>query len=169
MNKYKIKMFEKIKKTKKVYPPNRRGFSIIESVIGICIVGSIFTTFLAILPQAINNEAHALRTIVATSLAQEGIEMVRNLRDNNLKSGCDAFEASDDCIFPNERSVLPFTWNIVAEETFEGKAIDMPDKFKREIYIVDQSDSMKIFSLVSYNGDEMAKIETTLYNWGQKK
>ena len=73
----------------------------LESMIGVFIAGMIFVTFLGILPKMIVSEKMAKQTIIATNLAQEGIEKVRNLRDNNLKNNCAAFTVSGGpCNFP---------------------------------------------------------------------
>ena len=177
---------------KKVYLPhldssrsgtNRRGFSIVESIIGIFIVASVFTTFLAILPQAIKTESHAQRTIIATSLAQEGIEMVRNLRDNNLKLGNDAFTIySSGGLFP---AYDPFnnSFNIGAGVygfqsaiylPYTAGGIDYTDDtyfpgFTRTVGLKAVDESVEVTSTVTYDTEEMAKITATLYNWGQKK
>jgi len=90
---------------------NQKGFSIVESIIGIAIVASVFVTFLALLPRVFETEKQALRIVVATNLAQEGIEMIRSLRDNNLKENRNSFypyfpsEAGDPnvCWYPNNR------------------------------------------------------------------
>src|SRR5437870_3817634 len=64
-----------------------KGFTMIEMIVAIAILVSalivIYTAFAASYALAIN----ASDRIVAAYLAQEGIEIVRNVRDNNWLSG----------------------------------------------------------------------------------
>jgi len=78
-------------KIKKKY----KGFSLVESIIGVAIAGAVFVAFLNILPKMIQAETFARDNIVATGLAQEGIEMARNMRDNALKGNNCNFVFSD--------------------------------------------------------------------------
>lgn len=176
-------MLKRLNKNKKVYPPNRQGFSIMESIIGIAIVSGVFVAFLALLPSIIKTESHAQRTIIATNLAQEGVEMIRNLRDNNLKIGCDAFDNPDvaGCIFPyypNEGVdvgwVSVYDWD---EEIYKpytnpvGTDNDHDDYpgFARSFVLGDLSDgAIDVTVSVKYNEKLMAELTTTLYSWGEK-
>lgn len=169
---------------------NYKGFSLVESIIGVAIAGGVFVVFLALLPKIIQTESHAQRVIIATNLAQEGIEMVRNLRDNNLKitytkdnkdKYCGAFETPVypfewNCIFTPESDdiVVDFFSNPYFEEYFyvSEKVIEIPENFTRTISVkkdTADANNRKITSTVNYNGIEMAKIETILYPWGESQ
>ena len=63
----------------------------VEAIISIFIVGFIFTSFLMILPKIMSIQSSGRNLVIASSLAQEGIEMVRNIRDNNWKEEEAAF------------------------------------------------------------------------------
>jgi len=162
-------MSKKIKNYK-VYLQNRQGFSLIESVIGIFIISTVFVTFLTLLPKTFQTESRALRLITATNLAQEGIEMVRNLRDNNLKiTGCAAFDTSSPCIFKDNDTNIILS---IPVGLFESNATKVDPPFERTIEIADDPadiDNRKIISTVKYNSDTMALIETILYPWGENE
>ncbi len=68
------------------------GFSIMETMIAsfVLIVGIV--AVLELFAPIIINSGQTRDRIVATALSQEGVELVKNLRDNNMvKSGVDAF------------------------------------------------------------------------------
>jgi len=163
----------KIRKVK-----NYKGFSLIESLVGVFIAAGVFVVFLAILPKIIQTEKKAQQTLIATNLAQEGIEMIRNLRDNNLKvanSACGAFEYDSvkGCNFPpngtytnaNMATYFPAGSNyyLIPATGFTY--------FSRSIVISSPTaDSRTITSTVYRNGTttKIAEIQSVLYAWGDK-
>lgn len=146
---------------------NHKGFSLIESMVGVFIASGVFIVFLAILPKVIQTETQAQRTLIATNLAQEGIEMIRNLRDNNLKNNaCTAFGG------PSASGCVTFPTGIVEpsflNDTFSSTQINMPQSiFTRTISISGSSDNRVITSTVSFGGKNVP-IQSTLYAWGDK-
>ena len=64
----------------------RRGFMVIEAAFSIFIVGIALVAFLAVLGAMYKTEFGKRDYVIATNLAQEGIELVRNVRDNNWKT-----------------------------------------------------------------------------------
>ncbi len=68
---------------KKIIYSKKKGFSVAETLLAsfVLIVGIISIVELA--SRNIKNIANSRNTIVASELAQEGIELVRNARDNN--------------------------------------------------------------------------------------
>ncbi len=149
---------------------NHKGFSMLESVIGIFIASSVFVVFLGLLPGVIKTESHAQRVLIATNLAQEGIEMVRNLRDNNLKNNCTAFQASPSpCFFPsspyNNPSSSSFPNSYLPNS---GSEYSYLKNFFREITISGTTEKT-VTVTVKYGSQPMVTIATTLYPWGDKK
>ncbi len=68
------KIFQKIKKT--------NGFTIIEVLVALALFSIALLTMFLVLSSGITNLDFAKRKITATFLAQEGIEYMRNTRDN---------------------------------------------------------------------------------------
>lgn len=58
---------------------------LIEVIISIFIVGIVLVTFLTVMATSYRTEFAKRDIIIASNLAQEGIEIVRNIRDNNWK------------------------------------------------------------------------------------
>lgn len=132
----------------KIKIKNQKGFSLLESIIGVFIAGTVFITFLEILPKMVVAESVARKTVVATNLAQEGIEKVRNIRDNNLKIGNGPFDSPFPTTTSNENPV---------SSTFSN--------FNREIR-VSGSSSKTITSIVTWDSNSVT-ITDELSTWGQ--
>lgn len=80
---------------------NNRGFYLIEAIIALFLltVGLLVTTDL--LTKTISGNIKDRENATAVLLSQEGIELVRSLRDNNFAQGKDAFDTQ---YFPGSTS-----------------------------------------------------------------
>lgn len=67
----------------KVIRKNNKGFSILEVVVALYIITMGLIGVLALVVQNIQAEYINTKTLVASQLAQEGLELVRNIRDTN--------------------------------------------------------------------------------------
>lgn len=65
-----------------------------EAVLAVFIVGTTFTVFMTVLSKTYSSEFRNRDYVIASGLAQEGIEIVRNIRDNNWKEGEDGFDSN---------------------------------------------------------------------------
>ena len=93
-------MFKKIVK-------NKSGFSVIEAVVATYMVSLALVGVLTLVAQNLKVKQINTNMMVASMLAQEGIELVRNIRDTNwlkgvnwkncddLGSGCDIVQSGD--------------------------------------------------------------------------
>lgn len=79
----------------------RKGFLLPDVMIAVFVTASALVATLAAIAPSIKLEAYKRDEIIATGLAQEGIELVRNVRDNNWKM-CD-----DGNSFPCTGSAIP--------------------------------------------------------------
>lgn len=59
-----------------------KGFTLVETLVAISIFTLSMVAVLSVLVTSISNTSYAKRKMVASYLAQEGIEYVRNMRDN---------------------------------------------------------------------------------------
>ena len=66
---------------------DRRGFTMIETMVAIFVILTAVITPMSIASQALSSSRFAKEQITAFYLAQEGIELVRNIRDNNAIAG----------------------------------------------------------------------------------
>jgi len=62
---------------------NQKGFTLIESMIAITLIVSGITGLLILVNRSMGFAGLAFNQLTAANLAQEGIELVRNIRDNN--------------------------------------------------------------------------------------
>ncbi len=66
---------------------NERGFTLIESIVAIFILLIAIVMPMAVVARALFAANYAQDQITAVYLAQEGVELIRNARDNNVLSG----------------------------------------------------------------------------------
>jgi prepilin-type N-terminal cleavage/methylation domain-containing protein len=137
---------------KKVHKSNS-GFTLVETLIAISIFSVSIIAFMSILGGGISDTSYVKTKIIASYLAQEGIEYVRNMRDNYV-------------LYTNDTG---HTWNdfIVADKTYPS-----PDpNFIRTIQmtaIPSSPDEVKIYSTVSWtqgSGSYNITFSENLFNW----
>lgn len=68
---------------------SRQGFSLIEVVLVTVIVATVFTALVSLYSSTIRFDSDSRNEIIASNLAQEGIEMIRNLRDEAILNSTD--------------------------------------------------------------------------------
>ncbi len=66
---------------RKNFIKNNKGFTLIETLIAISIFTMSILALLVVLSQSISNTNYAKQKVIASYLAQEGVEYIRNLRD----------------------------------------------------------------------------------------
>jgi len=89
-------VIKKMKKNRKgkIFYSTQKGFSILEVMMALFVLvvgigGTISLTGISII-----NSRRSLDSIVASQLSQEGIELTRNIRDNNLANKEESFSGS---------------------------------------------------------------------------
>ena len=160
---------------------NYQGFSLIESLIGVAIAGVVFVTFLNILPKMIQAEIYARDNIIAVNLAQEGIEMVRNVRDNALKNNdCENVFVNCGLKSPLVEDEVINNFSLVANNFASNSLFTEPQfngaisKFTRDVTININADnqSAEVTCTVSWSVVGTTKsvvIVDTLSAWGEKE
>jgi prepilin-type N-terminal cleavage/methylation domain-containing protein len=73
-----------IKKYFKKNNKSNRGFTLVETLVAISIFTTAVVTFMSILGTGISNTNYAKTKMIASYLAQEGVEYIRNMRDDHL-------------------------------------------------------------------------------------
>jgi len=86
-----------------------RGFSIPEVLLSLLVLSIGIMTIVSILSKSLVYSYDTRDTIVATELAQEGVELVRNVRDNDFASGGDGFD--NPTVFDNAQKHCRIDWN----------------------------------------------------------
>jgi prepilin-type N-terminal cleavage/methylation domain-containing protein len=142
------------------------GFTLIE-VMGAIVVLSIgvLVAYAAVQRMIIQTNSAASRLTAAYS-AQEGIEIVRNIRDTNWVTGNVWNTGLNDGIYQvnyNNYSLAGYTGG------FAGYSTGVNSKFQRKITLTGQADgSIRITVEIMWQEQGSAKaltVESYLYNW----
>jgi len=94
---------------------SQNGFSLIEIIFSIGIITTSVISLLLLFGYNVRSEADNKNKLVAVYLAQESIEIVRQLRDNNWFNGNDwkwQIPAKDVIVIPNNAGNLRKGWNV---------------------------------------------------------
>jgi prepilin-type N-terminal cleavage/methylation domain-containing protein len=70
---------------------NKKGFSFMEVMVTIAVLSAGILGTLALVVNSIGSAKNSRDSIISSELAQEGIELARNIRDNNLVNNEDVF------------------------------------------------------------------------------
>jgi len=76
----------------------KRGFSLLEVMLVVMILSVALLVFIQVTSQSITHSIESQDSIIAAGLAQEGVELVKNIRDNNWAVKKTAFES----LFPSD-------------------------------------------------------------------
>lgn len=99
---------------------NQKGQSLLELIVAIMILGMVLTATVVLIVTSINAGRESRYKLIATSLAREGIEITRNIRDSNW---ADPFSASwneglniDTTATPVIDGINPITLNFADDD-----------------------------------------------------
>ena len=163
---------------------SQQGFSLAEVMIALTILTFILTSGLAAVSSNLRTAAFFQNELMAINLAQEGVEIVRNIRDNAWHSSSNCFE---DVIKKGSYS-LDYTANFLSDSLPANPVLKRDSNgffnysagndtiFKRKIDITDEAGAggpctnykKKIVSEVTWTirGEEKRFIlEDYLYDW----
>lgn len=163
----------------------KQGFTLIEVLVAIFILTVGVVGVFALINQALVSSSILINRLIASYLAQEGLEIMRNIRDTNwLESAAGAWDNG----FPNapcgvqyDKNSCPAAW---ADEYLKinnngfynhQNGIDTP--FKRRISITKRDltgdgdpDMMKVKVIVTWEGrgrTHTFMAQENIYNWLQ--
>lgn len=71
----------------------KKGFSLLEVMLVVMILSVALLVFIQVTSQSITHSIESQDSIIAAGLAQEGVELVKNIRDNNWAVKNTAFES----------------------------------------------------------------------------
>ena len=166
-----IKFFEQKNKGPAPYEAKsfRSGFTLVEVLVAIAIFSLAVTALMAALASGISNTTFAKQKMTATYLAQEGIEYVRNVRDNAIlnpnNAGFDNFISAISfcgdvgCGFNDSLSLFSCGQNCelyLSNDSYEanGDNSGIDSGFKRILKFD-----------INYNGQKEVKVTSTV-SWG---
>jgi len=163
---------------------NNDGFSFIELLAVMFIVNVALVTLINMSMQAIQTERFNRNVLIAAQLAQEGIELVRNVRDNDWQAGVTPntiFNSAIDGVYAMDYTFGPATvltgdlndnnskLYLDARGYYSHDSTGTSTKFRRAISITTSGTaSTTVASEVRFSDGITArnyKVETILYDW----
>lgn len=158
------------------------GFTLLELVISLFIVTVAVSGAFVILQKVITSTTISESNLTASFLAQEGLEIVRNLRDRNWIKGLSWDNGLTDCtsgkycevdyddvtplIGVNEATLPRFLK--IDNAGFYNYVSGKETKFKRKIYISVSANNLKIQVLVQWQDfgrNYEVSVKGELYKW----
>lgn len=152
----------------------KRGFSLLEVIVAIFVIAIGVTGSLSLINYCISSAAIGKSQIIAANLAQEGLEIVRNIRDSNWLEDA----TWNDGLGEGEWRVQYDSLNLLASSSdnllidgddFYQYATGSETLFEREITITSISvNQIKVISEVTWSerGRSFSiSAEDRLYDW----
>jgi type II secretory pathway pseudopilin PulG len=153
---------------------NNKGFSVLEMVIVVFIITMGLLGLSAVLIQNIGAQNVDKNSLIASGLAQEGLELVRTKRDGNWKNSLDwnnGLVAGEYLIDYNGglRSGSDYRLYLNSAGFYDHNLSTISSIFSRKIIIIDNPDgSIGVQSEVVWLEKEKQKkyiVEENLYDW----
>ncbi len=160
-----------------------RGFTLVEVLIALLVVSIGVGGVVALVNQTSSFMSNASSQLTATFLAQEGVEIVRNIRDSNFLNihngesvlwdnglaGCTSSTAGCEADYTNAAlTPPPLDRFLNLAGGFYGYNSGTSTQFKRKIFVDVAGDTRTINVQVTWqerNRTHTVSGATTLYNW----
>lgn len=152
-----------------------KGFTIIESLVAISILATVVIGTMSAVQSSLSSSIFSKEQIVAFYLAQEAIEQIRNLRDENRLNGRDwltglAANSSDPCYFGNSCMVSPVFNTAPTRCSGPGACPllrqNVADSFYGYISTWNQTNYRRDISLTSISAQEVSLVVTVSWSKG---
>ncbi|MES3031744.1 MAG: type II secretion system protein, partial [Patescibacteria group bacterium] len=173
---------------------NLGGFTLVETLVAISIFSVAIVGLMSVLASGISSTTSAKQKMIASYLAQEGIEYVRNMRDNYVlfqSNGWNSFRSElvscnpdggecgfDSSLLSTDPDFIfgcstPSDCKLYVDANTGGYDNDSSGAysgFVRKIWmeIIDQDNEVKIFSYVEWtqgSGTRRVTFSENLFNW----
>lgn len=165
----------------------KSGFTLIETLVAIMIFIVALSALLALVKNSVTSGSYNKNEVIATYLAEEGADYIRNVRDEMVKinssmsptpwpdftdeilsmskSGCDVGTFNNGCsldIYASGRKLIPCP-STCPSMTISGKP------FRRKISVMSPSSEVLLIKVEVfwYNGPDLRTrtLTTALYDW----
>ncbi len=141
---------------------HRPGFSLVEVLLAIFILSFGLMAAISLVTSSVRQNYGNRDVIVAAGLAQEGVELVRNVRDNNFAARADGasrtafssgFPSGDDSTCRIDRTMTsvdcnPSSYNLCLSGDFYAHGSCTP-KYSRRIFLDQTGDSTNGFAFTA--------------------
>lgn len=154
------------------------GFSLIETIIAITVIGLVITAAASLTQSSLRIGSVTMNQLIANHLAEEGLEITRNIRDSNWISNVPfrkGFEQNG--LYRVSMDGPPYRLELISSEQAAEKITLSPrqsgaqsaDVFSRSLSISPgQDNAVRISSIVTYIDKGTAKkavLDMELTNW----
>lgn len=140
----------------------QKGFLLTEAILSLFILTIGLTSVVALISSSLRDSFSSRDTIIAVELVQEGVELVRNVRDNGfLASPPSPFGSFD----PTKKHCR-IAYNVVLDcrAVMQG-ASSYSLQYVSGFYTYGASDKFSRYVYVEYNGTDQAIVKSFVY-WG---
>lgn len=156
---------------------NSAGFTLLEIIVAMGVIISILTSALVLITLSVNSTKTTRLKIIAISLSQEGLEIVRNIRDNNWLAGRRTalnwrqdMDPGDYRVQYNYSGLLAFsTTPLKINNGFYQYGSGDNTLFYRKITIEHiGNNQIRVISEITWSErgrNQIISAETRLYNW----
>lgn len=145
---------------------NKPAFSMIEIIIVLLVVSIGMTGIMSLIVQNIQSQSISKKTLIAYQLAQEGVELIRQVRDTNWRNGSGAanwrLNLDTGEYYMDYLTPLP----IPASDTSDGKLSQDVDGmyYAHPGTPLTEGDFSRIITIAYPNGvDAKMKVNSTVY------
>ena len=170
---------------------NKKGFSLIETMVAIAVLVMVLTVPITLAANSLKSASIARNSFIAANLAQEGIELIRLYRTNNViqcTSNCDNVwmngirNGADNCngscyidakTFTLQRCTGQCPFLNIDSNGFYGYSGGVATAFRRTISVQNIGGTLDAFRVVvtmNWNerfGDQTIVLEEIIHNWIQ--
>ncbi|MBU2028495.1 prepilin-type N-terminal cleavage/methylation domain-containing protein [Patescibacteria group bacterium] len=165
-------------------PTGRQGFSLVEVLLVVFILSTALTVFIQVISQSIVHSIESQDSIIAAGLAQEGVELIKNIRDNNWAKKRTTFNPSyfpsdGDCRIDYDSTCSSsVSYNLKFGNDFYNHALGLETKFFRKININTVGSTRVVNSYVVWGRPDFPALDScspsnkcvyatiTLTQWG---
>ena len=154
---------------------NKNGFTLLEGIVAIFLVTVGIGGAYTLISQTISSAIISSQKLIASYLVQEGIEIVRNIRDTNWLEGNnwnDGLSSGDwEADYKTQNLTQSYTGNFlnIDSEGFYSYSSGSPTIFKRKISISPEGDDiLKVIVVVEWQErgrTHQIRAQENLYNW----
>lgn len=154
-----------------------KGFSFMESMIAVTVLSMGIIASLSLISSSFRESADSRDQIMASLLAQEGVELVQNIRDNNwvrAGSGVDSFSYNLDITNPlnsaNCRIDKDFAYGTDILECGQGGYLNTSDNYRLYLnaagyYVHDSGDETRFYRKICNAGNANVRLVYSIVSW----